>query len=240
MSRVRSLRWKRVLLKMSGETLAGVGKHGFDSSALSFIAAEIRAAADCHVQIAIVIGGGNLIRGSEVERVGIDRSSADYMGMLGTMANGIALQTVLEREGLDTRVLSALPLSQVAEPFIRRRAIRHLEKGRIVICVGGTGNPHFTTDTAAALRSLELHADVLLKGTTVDGVYTADPKKEKTARRIARVNYTDILLKDLRVMDLTAVTLAKEYATPVVIFNIFKKGNLCRLLCGEKIGTEIS
>lgn len=239
MSRVRSQRWKRVLLKMSGETLAGVGRHGFDSGALSFIAAEIRAAADCHAQIAIVIGGGNLIRGSEVERVGIDRSSADYMGMLGTMANGIALQTVLERVGLDTRVLSALPLSQVAEPFIRRRAIRHLEKGRIVICVGGTGNPHFTTDTAAALRAQELHADVILKGTTVDGIYTDDPKKEKTAQRIARVNYADILLNDLRVMDLTAVTLAKEYATPVVVFNIFKKGNLRRLLCGEKIGTEV-
>lgn len=239
MSRSRTIRWKRILLKLSGETLAGVGRHGYDASALSYIAQEVRHAADCHVQIAIVVGGGNLIRGSEVEHVGIDRSSADYMGMLATMANGIALQTVLEREGLDTRVLSALPLSQVAEPFIRRRAIRHLEKGRIVICVGGTGNPHFTTDTAAALRARELHAEVLLKGTTVDGVYTADPKKKKTARQLTRVRYADMLIKDLRVMDLTAVTLAKEYAMPVVVFNVFTKGNLRRLLCGERIGTEI-
>lgn len=240
MSRAHSPRWKRVLLKISGETLAGADKHGFDSGALSFIASEIRAADECNVQIAIVIGGGNLIRGSEIEHVGIDRSSADYMGMLATMVNGIALQTVLEREGLDTRVLSALHLSQVAEPFIRRRALRHLEKGRIVICVGGTGNPHFTTDTAAALRARELHADAFLKGTTVDGVYTADPKKEKTARRISRVNYSDMLLKDLRVMDMTAVTLAKENSLTVIVFNIFKKGNLRRLLCGETIGTEIS
>lgn len=237
---VKKPRWKRVLVKISGETLAGKGHHGFDAQSLSYIAQEIALAARCGVQIAIVIGGGNLIRGSEIEGVGIDRSSADYMGMLATMANGIALQTVLERQKLDTRVLSALPLSQVAEPFIRRRAIHHLEKGRIVICVGGTGNPHFTTDTAAALRARELGADVLVKGTTVDGVFTADPKKSKHARLLSVVRYKEILTKDLRVMDLTAVTLAQETAMPIVVFNIFRKGNLKRLLCGEKIGTEVS
>ncbi|MBI4252651.1 UMP kinase [Candidatus Uhrbacteria bacterium] len=236
----RKPRWKRVLVKISGETLAGKGHHGFDAESLSFIAREIAAAARCGVQIAIVIGGGNLIRGSEIEGVGIDRSSADYMGMLATMANGIALQTVLEREGLDTRVLSALPLSQVAEPFIRRRAIHHLEKGRIVICVGGTGNPHFTTDTAAALRARELRADVLVKGTTVDGVFTADPKKSKNAKRLSTVRYKEIITKDLRVMDLTAVTLAQETAMPIVVFDVFRQGNLKRLLCGKRIGTEIS
>lgn len=227
------------MLKLSGEALSGGGKHGYSSRALTFIAREIAAAARCDVQISIVIGGGNLIRGRELEQVGIERSSGDYMGMLATMANGIALQTVLEREGLDTRVLSALPLSQVAEPFIRRRALRHLEKGRIVICVGGTGNPHFTTDTAAALRARELQVDVLLKGTTVDGVYTADPKKSRSARHLTRVRYRDMLIKDLRVMDLTAVTLAHETATPVVVFNVFQKGNFARLLCGEHLGTEI-
>lgn len=240
MSRLLSPRWKRVVLKLSGETLAGNGKHGYSAKALDYIAKEVASACACGVQVAIIIGGGNLIRGSELENVGIERSSGDYMGMLATMANGVALQTVLEREGLNTRVLSALPLSQVAEPFIRRRAIRHLEKGRVVICVGGTGNPHFTTDTAATLRARELHADVLLKGTTVDGVYTADPKKSKEARQLIHVRYKDMLAKDLRVMDLTAITLAKETMIPIVVFNIFTKGNLKRLLCGEKIGTEIT
>lgn len=239
MSRLQP-RWKRVLLKLSGETLAGGGKHGYSKRALTFIAREIADATRCGVGVAIVIGGGNLIRGRELEGVGIERSSADYMGMLATIANGVALQAVLEREGLDTRVLSALPLMQVAEAFIRRRAIRHLEKGRVVICVGGTGNPHFTTDTAAALRARELQADVLLKGTTVDGVYTADPKTTHSARLLERVRYKDMLTKDLRVMDLTAVTLARETAIPIVVFNVFTKGNLTRLLCGEKIGTQIS
>lgn len=240
MSRQHTLRWKRVILKLSGEALAGNGKHGYSALALNSIAKEIASASACGVHMGIVIGGGNLIRGSELESVGIERSSGDYMGMLATMANGVALQTVLEREGIATRVLSALPLSQVAEPFIRRRAIRHLEKGRIVICVGGTGNPHFTTDTAAALRARELHADVLLKGTTVDGVYTADPKKSKTAHFLKRASYKEMLTKDLRVMDLTAVTLAKEIGMPIIIFNAFKKGNLKRLLLGEHIGTEIT
>lgn len=231
--------WKRIVLKLSGETLAGIGQHGFSATPLSYIAHEIKAASEQGCQIAIVVGGGNLVRGAEVEPVGIDRTSADYMGMLATMINGIALQTVLEHVGLQTRVLSALPLSQVAEPFIRRRALRHLEKGRIVICVGGIGSPHFTTDTAAALRATEIGADVIVKGTTVDGIYSADPKKSKTARLFTQISYKDILKKNLRVMDLTAITLSHEYHIPVVVFNIFKKGNLARLLCGEKIGTEI-
>lgn len=235
----KKLAWKRIVLKLSGETLVGIGQHGFASEPLHYIANEIKAAAACGCQIAIVIGGGNLVRGAEVEPVGIDRTSADFMGMLATVINGIALQTVLERVGLTTRLLSALPMSQVAEPFIRRRAIRHLEKGRIVICVGGTGSPHFTTDTAAALRATEIGADVIVKGTKEDGIYTADPRKDKKARRFDTIAYQDILKKNLRVMDLTAITLSHEYKVPVVVFNVFKKGNLARLLCGEKIGTEI-
>lgn len=231
--------WKRVVLKLSGETLVGIGEHGFASEPLHYIAQEIKAASASGCQIAIVIGGGNLVRGAEVEPVGIDRTSADFMGMLATVINGIALQTVLEGVGLTTRLLSALPMSQVAEPFIRRRAIRHLEKGRIVICVGGTGSPHFTTDTAAALRATEIGADVIVKGTKEDGIYTADPRKDKKARRFDTISYQDILKKNLRVMDLTAITLSHEYTIPVVVFNVFKKGNLARLLNGEKIGTEI-
>jgi uridylate kinase len=231
--------WKRIVLKLSGETLVGIGQHGFASEPLHFIAEEIKSAASCGCQIAIVIGGGNLVRGAEVEPVGIDRTSADFMGMLATIINGVALQTVLERAGLTTRLLSALPMSQVAEPFIRRRAIRHLEKGRIVICVGGTGSPHFTTDTAAALRATEIGADVIVKGTKEDGIYTADPRKDKKARRYDTLSYQDILKQNLRIMDLTAITLSHEYHIPVVVFNVFKKGNLTRLLCGEKIGTRI-
>lgn len=239
MSRSKPPRWKRVLLKLSGETLAGIGHHGFGAEPLKFIAQEIKDASTCGTQIAIVIGGGNLVRGAEIEPVGIDRTSADYMGMLATIINGIALQTALEERGLVTRLLSSIPMSPVAEPFIRRRGIRHLEKGRVVICVGGTGNPHFTTDTAAALRATELCADVVIKGTTVDGIYSADPKKDKNAKRFTTIRYQDILKNDLRVMDLTAVTLSHEYKMPVVVFNVFKKGNLKRVLCGEKIGTEI-
>ncbi len=231
--------WKRVVLKLSGETLAGKGQHGFAAGPLEYIAGEIKSAAACGCQIAIVVGGGNLVRGAEVEPVGIDRTSADYMGMLATIINGVALQTVLEDAGLTTRLLSALPMSQVAEPFIRRRALRHLEKGRIVICVGGIGSPHFTTDTAAALRATEIDADVIVKGTTVDGIYSEDPKKSKTARRYTHISYKDILKKNLRVMDLTAITLSHENNIPVIVFNVFKKGNLSRVLCGEKIGTEI-
>jgi len=239
MSRIKRSKWKRVVLKLSGETLAGNGQHGFATEPLHYIAKEIKSAASCGCQIAIVIGGGNLVRGAQVEPVGIDRTSADYMGMLATIINGIALQTVLEDEGLTTRLLSAFPISQVAEPFIRRRAIRHLEKGRIVLFVGGTGSPHFTTDTAAALRATEIGADAIVKGTTVDGVYTADPKKDKKASLYSKISYQDILKNDLRVMDLTAITLSHEYHIPVVVFNVFKKGNLANLLCGEKIGTEI-
>ncbi|MBI4599533.1 UMP kinase [Candidatus Uhrbacteria bacterium] len=237
-SKIKSV-WKRIVLKLSGETLAGSGQHGFAAKPLEFIANEIKEASVCGCEMAIVIGGGNLVRGAEVEPVGIDRTSADYMGMLATIINGIAIQTALERVGLATRLLSALPMSQVAEPFIRRRALRHLEKGRIVICVGGTGSPHFTTDTAAALRATEIGADVIVKGTMVDGIYTADPMKSKTARRFASIAYADMLKKNLRVMDLTAITLSHEYDIPLVVFNVFKKGNLARLLCGEKIGTEI-
>ncbi len=240
MSRVQSRRYKTVLLKLSGETLAGEGKHGFSSKPLEYISGEIAKAAKTGCRIAIVLGGGNLVRGSEVEHVGIERTAADYMGMLATLINGIALQTALEQRGLSTRLLSALHLNQVAEPFIRRRALRHLEKGRIVICVGGTGNPYFTTDTAAALRANELDADVILKGTTVDGVYTQDPKKNEHAKRYSTVSYADVLRDDLRVMDLTAITMAHEYVIPVIVFDIFKSENLKKAVQGQSVGTRIT
>ncbi|MBI4225164.1 MAG: UMP kinase [Candidatus Sungbacteria bacterium] len=235
----QKLRWKRVLLKLSGETLGGQGKFGIDVHAVEYIANEIRDIFDLGCEIAIVIGGGNLIRGSRLAIAGIDRPTADTMGMLGTMINALALHSALEHVGIPTRVLSAIMSIQVAEPYTRRQAVDHLEKGRVVILAGGTGNPYFTTDTAAALRTSEIQAEVLLKATSVDGVYTSDPRTDKNAKFLRTLDPQDMLNQNLRVMDLTAATLSIESETPIIVFNVFRKGNLKRLILGQKIGSEI-
>jgi len=236
---MKKLRWKRVLLKLSGETLGGKGGFGLDINAAKYIAGEVGDAQKLGREVALVIGGGNFIRGEKLSQIGIDRATADYMGMLGTIINALALQSSLEKIGLFTRVLSSLTITEVAEPFIRRRAIRHLEKGRVVIFCGGTGSPYFTTDTAAVLRASEINAEAILKATNVSGVYEADPKKNKQAKLLKEIDPREVVKRDLRVMDLTAVTLSMENKIPVIVFNVFKKGNLKRLLKGEKIGSEI-
>lgn len=232
-------RWKRILLKLSGETLGGKGAFGLDVAAAKYIAEEVREAHRLGCQIAIVIGGGNFIRGEKLAKIGIERTTADYMGILGTMINALALQATLEKLGLATRVMSAITAIEVSEPFIRRRAIRHLEKGRVVIFCGGTGSPYFSTDTAAALRASEISAEVLFKATNVRGIYEADPRQKRNAKFLPEINPTEMVKRGLRVMDLTAVTLAMENKIPVMVFDVFKKGNLKRLLLGEKIGSEI-
>lgn len=235
-----NLRWKRALLKLSGETLSGKGKFGIDVDAARYIANEIKEAHDLGCEIAIAIGGGNFIRGKKLADVGIDRPTADNMGMLAHIINALALQSVLEDLGLHTRVMSAITVTEVAEPFIRRRATRHLEKGRVVIFAAGTGSPYFTTDTAAALRALEVSAEAILKATNVAGVYEEDPKKNHNAKLLKEIDAMDMVQRGLRVMDLTAVTLARENKIPVIVFDVFKQGNLRRLLLGEKIGSEIT
>ena len=235
----KRLRWKRILLKLSGETLSGKGEAGLDIRAAEYIASEVKAAHDLGCEVALVIGGGNFIRGEKLSAIGIDRATADYMGMLGTIINALALQSILEHLGLFTRVMSTITAIQVSEPFIRRRAIRHLEKGRVVIFAGGTGNPYFSTDTAASLRASEISAEAILKATNVDGVYEEDPKKNGNAKFLKHINPADVVSRGLKVMDLTAVTLAMENKIPVVVFDVFKKGNLARILMGEKIGSEI-
>ncbi len=233
------MRWNRILLKLSGETLGGKGNTGINVSAMDYITGEIEDAFQLGCEIAVVIGGGNFIRGSTLSNMGIDRATADYMGMLGTVINGLALQNILEKRGLITRVMTSLSMTQVAEPFIRRRAIRHLEKKRIVIFAGGTGSPYFSTDTAAALRASEIGAQAILKATNVEGVYTGDPKKNSQATLIREVDPAKMLEDGLRVMDLTAVTFAMEHKLPVVVFDVFTKGNLKRVILGENIGSEI-
>ncbi|MDO8571941.1 MAG: UMP kinase [bacterium] len=233
------MRWKRILLKLSGETLGGKGNTGVDVSAMDYITGEIEDASRLGCEIAVVIGGGNFIRGSMLSTMGIDRATADYMGMLGTVINGLALQNMLEKRGLITRVMTSLIMTQVAEPFIRRRAMRHLEKKRVVIFAGGTGNPYFSTDTAAALRASEIGAEAILKATNVEGVYTHDPKKNPNAQLIKEVDPIKMLEDGLRVMDLTAVTFAMENKLPIVVFDVFTKGNLKRVILGEKIGSEL-
>lgn len=235
----KKLRFKRILVKLSGETLGGRGKFGLDVKAAHYIAEEVKTAHHLGCEVALVIGGGNFIRGEKLSQMGIDRATADYMGMLGTMINALALQSALEELGLFTRVLSAVSAVEIAEPFIRRRAIRHLEKGRVVIFAGGTGSPYFTTDTAAALRASEIGADAILKATNVSGVYAADPKKEKGAKFLKKISARDMVRRGLRVMDLTAVTLSMENKIPVIVFDVFRRGNLARVLRGEKIGSEI-
>lgn len=235
--------YKRIVLKLSGEALQGKQPHGIDNSVLVSIAKQIKEIRDLNIDVAIVLGGGNILRGQEnVNSKGLDmdRSVADYMGMLATVINGLALQSVLERMHLPTRVLTAIEMQRIAEPYIRRRAIRHLEKGRIVIFVAGTGNPYFTTDTAAALRAMEINADAILKATKVDGVYSADPLKVRDARKFDRLKYIDVLKKGLKVMDATAISLCMDNSLPIVVFNLNKEGNIKRVVLGEKIGTIVS
>ena len=234
--------YKRIVLKLSGEALQGRRSHGIDQAVLVSLSRQIKEIRDLHVDVAIVLGGGNIFRGQEnTASLGLDmdRSVADYMGMLATCINGLALQNVLEKMGMPTRVMTAIEMQRVAEPYIRRRAIRHLEKGRVVIFVAGTGNPYFTTDTAAALRAMEINAGAILKATKVDGVYSADPLKVKNAKKFDKLKYIDVLKKGLKVMDATAVSLCMDNKLPIVVFNINKEGNIKRVVLGKKIGTVV-
>ena len=238
-------RYKRILLKLSGEALMGEGdaaarNASIDTATLERIADEVKEVASLGVEVALVIGGGNIFRGLAASAGGMDRSSADYMGMLATVMNALAMQDALERSGCFTRVLSAIEIREVAEPYIRRRAMRHLEKGRVVIFAGGTGNPYFTTDTAAALRAMEIHADVLLKATRVDGVYDKDPKKHADAKRFERLNYLEVLQRDLKVMDSTAISLCRDNGLSIVVFDLRQRGNIRRAVMGEPIGTLVA
>lgn len=235
------MKYKRILLKLSGEALLGDQEFGIDTKVLTMYAQEIKEIASMGVEVAIVIGGGNIFRGvSGVEGGMKDRANADYMGMLATVINAMALQGALENEGLYTRLLTAIKMEQIAEPFIRRRATRHLEKGRIVILGAGTGNPYFTTDTAASLRAVEIEADVILKGTRVDGIYTADPEKDATATKFDEISFTDVIKRNLKVMDMTAFTLCQENSLPIIVFDMNKPGNLANLVQGNKVGTLVS
>ncbi len=234
------MKYKRVLLKLSGEALMGNQKYGIDPEILGKYAQEIKAIADKGVQLAIVIGGGNIYRGMQAESMGIDRVQGDYMGMLATVINSMALQSALEKVGLYTRLMSGINLEQVCEPFIRRRAVRHLEKGRIVIFGAGTGNPYFTTDSAASLRAIEINAEAVLKGTRVDGIYTADPEKDPTATRFSNITFKDVYEKKLNVMDMTAFTLCRENGLPIIVFDMNKPGNLLKIIEGQDVGTLVS
>jgi uridylate kinase len=233
------MHYKRILLKLSGEALMGERQYGIDPVRLSEYADEIKQVVDKGIEVAIVIGGGNIFRGLAGASNGMDRVQGDHMGMLATVINGLALQSALEEKGIQTRLQSAIQINEVAEPFIRRRAMRHLEKGRVVIFGGGTGNPYFTTDSAAVLRAIEIEADVILKGTRVDGIYTSDPEKDKTATKFDTISFKDVLTKGLKVMDTTAFTLSQENELPIVVFDMNKKGNLLRLVSGENIGTIV-
>ncbi|MCB9240973.1 MAG: UMP kinase [Flavobacteriales bacterium] len=235
------MRYKRILLKLSGEALLGTKSYGIDPDVLEQYAEEIKMVVDHGVEVAVVIGGGNIFRGVQGVEGGMDdRAQADYMGMLATVINAMALQGALEKHGLYTRLLSAIKMEQIAEPFIRRRAVRHLEKGRVVIFGAGTGNPYFTTDTAASLRAVEIEADVLLKGTRVDGVYTADPEKDSSATRYDNITFTEVIQRNLKVMDMTAFTLCQENKLPIIVFDMNKRGNLLELVQGNQVGTLVS
>jgi len=233
------LKYKRVMLKLSGEALMGKKDYGIDLDVLLAVAQEIKEVHQRQVEIAVVIGGGNIYRGISAAAHGMDRATGDYMGMLATMLNALALQNMLERQKVNTRVLTALEMKELAEPYIRRRATRHLEKGRVVIFGGGTGNPYFTTDTAAALRAMEIHADVILKATKVDGVYTEDPMKNKDAVFLSELTYLDVLQKRIKVMDSTAISLCMENNLPIIVFSMMQKGNLLKVVEGERIGTIV-
>jgi uridylate kinase len=231
--------YKRILLKISGEALSGEGNYGIDPKAMLQIAREIQEVKNLGVEMAVVIGGGNIFRGIAASSKGMDRASADYMGMLATVLNGLALQDALEKLGVHTRVQTAIEMREIAEPYIRRRAIRHLEKNRVVIFAAGTGNPYFTTDTTASLRAMEIGADVILKATKVDGVYDSDPMVDRRARRYKELTYLDVLKKQLKVMDATAISLCMDHRIPIVVFNLKKKGNIKRVVLGENVGTRV-
>ena len=233
------LPYKRILLKMSGEVLMGDNEFGLDPATVSRVAEDIKEAVDSGTQICVVVGAGNIFRGVSGAAQGMDRTTADYMGMLGIVINALALQNSLENLDIQTRVMSAIPMSAICEPYIRRKAMRHMEKGRVVIFAAGTGNPYFTTDTAAALRASEMNCDALLKGTKVDGIYSADPQKDKTAERYDEITYMDVLTQDLKVMDATAISLARENNIPVVVFNVREKGNLAKTLNGSGTFTTV-
>ncbi|TVP51190.1 MAG: UMP kinase [Mongoliibacter sp.] len=234
------MKYNRILLKLSGEALMGEKNYGIDSNRLQQYAHEIKKVKDLGVEVAIVIGGGNIFRGVQAEKTGIDRVQGDYMGMLATLINAMALQSALEQDGMYTRLMSGIKVESVCEPFIRRRAIRHLEKGRIVIFGAGIGNPYFTTDSTASLRAIEIEADVVLKGTRVDGVYTADPEKDKNAKKYSTLSFQEAYQKNLNIMDMTAFTLCQENNLPIVVFDMNKSGNLEKIIAGEEIGTLIT
>ena len=235
-----ALKYPRILLKLSGEAFAGGKDFGFDFETMTRFGHEIRKIHAMGAQIGLVIGGGNIVRGSQLSKMGMDRASADYMGMLGTVINALALQDVLERDGLDTRVMTAIRMEELAEPFIRRRAMRHLEKGRCVVFAAGTGNPYFSTDTAAVLRAIQMEANVIIKATSVDGIYSADPKKDPTATRYDRISYRDVMLEELGVMDQTAITLCKENSLPLIVLNINTPDAVADAIRGEPVGTLVS
>jgi len=232
-------RWRRVLLKLSGEALGGQNEYGFDFQVVSAISQQIAAVRRLGVEVALVVGGGNIFRGRHAEEGGFDRATGDYMGMLATVINALALQEGLEKVGLHARTMTAIQMPQVAEPYIRRRGIRHLEKGRVVILAGGSGNPYFTTDTTAALRAVELEAEVVLKATKVDGIYSADPVRDPTAEKFQRLDYLEVLNRGIEVMDNTALTLCMDNGVPIIVFDLLRAGNLERVIGGERIGTFV-
>ena len=233
------LRYRRILLKLSGEALAGDKGFGFDFATVGRLADEVKRVADMGVAVGLVVGGGNIVRGSQLAKLGMDRVGSDYMGMLGTVINALALQDVLERKGVVTRVMTAIRMEEVAEPYIRRRALRHFEKGRTVIFAAGTGNPYFSTDTAAVLRAIQMKADVIIKATSVEGVYTADPKTDPAAKFYETISYRDVMLQELRVMDQTAITLCAENKLPLIVLNIHKNGAVASAVSGERVGTLV-
>jgi uridylate kinase len=236
---VAELRYPRVLLKISGEALAGQRGLGFDFDTMARIADEIQSVVRTGADVGLVIGGGNIVRGSQLSKMGMDRVSADYMGMLGTVINALAVQDILERKGMETRVMTAIRMEELAEPYIRRRALRHFEKGRIVIFAAGTGNPYFSTDTAAVLRAIQIKAQVIIKATSVDGVYSADPKQDPNAKFYEEISYRDVMLEELKVMDQTAVTLCKENSLPLIVLNIHKPDAIAAAVRGERVGTLV-
>ena len=233
------LKYPRVLLKLSGEALAGGKGFGFDFETISRFADELQSVIETGASVGLVIGGGNIVRGSLLSKMGLDRVSADYMGMLGTVINALAVQDVLERKGIDTRVMTAIRMEEVAEPYIRRRAVRHLEKGRIVIFAAGTGNPYFSTDTAAVLRAIQIRANLIIKATSVEGVYSADPKKDPNAKLYEEISFRDVMLEDLKVIDQTAITLCRENSLPLIVLNIHRPGAFVAAVRGERVGTLV-
>ena len=236
---MKRIQYKRILLKISGEVLTGEGDYGIDPEVIRQIAQEVKEVKNLGVEVAIVIGGGNIFRGIAASAKGMDRASADYMGMLATVMNGLALQDALEKINVYTRVQTAIEMREIAEPYIRRRAIRHLEKGRVVIFAGGTGNPYFTTDTTASLRAMEIGAEVILKGTKVDGIYDADPLLNKRAQKYDELTYFEVLKRQLKVMDATAISLCMGYRIPIIVFNLKKRGNIKRVILGKRVGTKV-